>query len=849
MSGRSQRHHRAGPHQRKDLASRRWLRLSLLNILVCATLCIFSAACNSPRDAQVAYDRIRDKIDHDLTGALTDVNASYPCYEKLSPEWHWRFKTLKAQILISQSLPREALSVLDEPFPPSLAPTEVGVRKILLEGTAHEYLRDFENSERELQLAQQAATRSQPQMICEVLNRQGSLLIDQEKFTEAEAALRQALVLARERKNARQEASILTNLVVASTHLEHFDEAMDWSRDALALSRQLNMQALIGTNLGNVGWASFELGDFAGALSNYTEGAEVSERSGLKGYGAYWLNGVANANLALRRYADAESFSTQALLRAQKMADTETITDSYNTLAELSLRSGQLDQANQYNRQATQLEEQSKDGFGLRASRILAGRIDLRRGNIAEAQQQFREVAADPKLDSALKWELHARLAELYDAENLTSQADREYRLCINTIETARQSVDRDDLRLSYLASGIEFYDDYINFLIAHSRADDALGVAELSRARTLRDGLASTSRAVVPLNNSNRQQISQKFKAAILFYWIGQKQSHLWVLGPAKTVHFLLPAAAQIEPLVNSYRDTVLRIRAADEVDSSAGKQLYAMLVAPAGKLIQKNSSVIILPDDRLAGLNFETLVVNDPQPHFWIEDVTLTTASSLTLLAASTTRATSSNNNLMLVGNTISPNDDFPALPNAAEEIKVVEKYFPSEQREVLEKAAATPTAYARGRPERFAYLHFVTHGTASVTRPLESAVILSKEGDSYKLYAREIVKHPLTAQLVTISACEGAGRRAYSGEGLIGLSWAFLRAGAHNVVGALWEVSDSSTPQFMDTFYGELAKGKDPASALRAAKLSLLHSADTQSVFRKPYYWAPFQLYAGS
>jgi CHAT domain-containing protein len=108
---------------------------------------------------------------------------------------------------------------------------------------------------------------------------------------------------------------------------------------------------------------------------------------------------------------------------------------------------------------------------------------------------------------------------------------------------------------------------------------------------------------------------------------------------------------------------------------------------------------------------------------------------------------------------------------------------------------------------------------------------------------------VRHPLTAQLVTISACEGAGKRAYSGEGLIGLSWAFLRAGAHNVVGALWEVSDSSTPQFMDVFYSELAKGRSPASALRTAKLSLLHSPDTQSVFKKPYYWAPFQLYAGS
>jgi len=129
------------------------------------------------------------------------------------------------------------------------------------------------------------------------------------------------------------------------------------------------------------------------------------------------------------------------------------------------------------------------------------------------------------------------------------------------------------------------------------------------------------------------------------------------------------------------------------------------------------------------------------------------------------------------------------------------------------------------------------------------LDSAVILSRGGDSYKLYAREIIQHKLGAQLVTISACEGANGRAYSGEGLVGLSWAFLRAGAHNVVGALWEVNDSAAPQIMDVFYGEISKGRDPSSALRTAKLTLLKNKDPEIVFRKPYYWAAFQLYSGS
>jgi CHAT domain-containing protein len=146
-----------------------------------------------------------------------------------------------------------------------------------------------------------------------------------------------------------------------------------------------------------------------------------------------------------------------------------------------------------------------------------------------------------------------------------------------------------------------------------------------------------------------------------------------------------------------------------------------------------------------------------------------------------------------------------------------------------------------------EPFSYIHFVAHATASRLSPLDSAVILSKvalDDDSVKLYARDIIRRPVQADLVTISTCYGAGARAYTGEGLVGLSWAFLRAGAHNVIAALWQASDSATPQLMDRLYEELAAGHNPDVALRTAKLSLLHSG---SVFRKPFYWAPFQLYS--
>lgn len=99
------------------------------------------------------------------------------------------------------------------------------------------------------------------------------------------------------------------------------------------------------------------------------------------------------------------------------------------------------------------------------------------------------------------------------------------------------------------------------------------------------------------------------------------------------------------------------------------------------------------------------------------------------------------------------------------------------------------------------------------------------------------------PLQADLVTISACRSAGARTYTGEGLVGFAWAFLLAGARQVVAGLWDVTDSSTPRIMDVLYSQIAAGKDPADALRESKLSLIRS---NSVYRKPYYWGPFQIY---
>ena len=147
-------------------------------------------------------------------------------------------------------------------------------------------------------------------------------------------------------------------------------------------------------------------------------------------------------------------------------------------------------------------------------------------------------------------------------------------------------------------------------------------------------------------------------------------------------------------------------------------------------------------------------------------------------------------------MIGNPLAAGRDYGTLPNAGLEMSKIESHFTQGERTVYAQSQATPAIYLSSKPEQFSYIHFVAHGTASRTSPLDSAVVLSPSGkheDSFKLYARDVVGCPLHARLVTISTCYGSGMRAYTGEGLVGLSWAFFRAGAHNVVGALWEVNE--------------------------------------------------------
>jgi CHAT domain-containing protein len=807
-----------------------------------------AGACKLSRTPQLIYEDARLKLKQgQLQSALEETDRACRRYSSRQSEWHWRFKVLRAEILARQGLYKESLELLRAEPPASLGTADLAVRRNLVQGAASAWLRQPNDAAEFLARAETLARAHHPDLLAEVALALGASDFLAGDLPGAATAYRDALQKSRQQNDLYVEANALAGLGVVATKEERYDESIEWSQAALQLAESLGAQKSLVMILGNMAWGYTRLGDFDTALVFLNRAVEVSAHSGFRDQQVYWSVGTSKVYYLQHNYGAAEAVLMQALDLARSQGDKRTLTEYMNSLSETELQLGRTESAKKYYEEATHLEQDSPDRSELLTSELIRGNIDATEHDYDHAEKRFREVIEDPKADKSQKWEAEAGVARIYARTGQSAKAEVEFRRCVSLVEAVRSSVQAEALRLSFLSSAITFYDDYIDFLVSRHRADDALQAAELSRARTLEEGLSSKVEAAAPPTRAVRPQpIAEKLKATLLFYWIGHNQSHLWVITPRRTAYFELPKASEVEPVVKSYWLTVAGMRDAQDSGRVEGEKLYAMLVEPAKRLIPLGSRVIVLPAESLYGLNFETLVVPQPQPHYWIEDVTLTTASSLTLLEHSATRRETKEKSLLLVGNTEQPNADFASLPQAPAEMQQIEHYFPDSSRKVLEGKQATPSAYLSSSPERYSYLHFVTHGTASHTRPLESAVILTKEGDSYKLYARDIVTHPLKADLVTISACNGAGTRAYAGEGLVGLSWAFLRAGAHNVIASLWEVSDASTPQLMDELYKGLSAGQDPASALRAAKLTLLHS---DSVFRKPFYWAPFQLYAGS
>jgi len=472
--------------------------------------------------------------------------------------------------------------------------------------------------------------------------------------------------------------------------------------------------------------------------------------------------------------------------------------------------------------------------------------------------------------------------------------------------------------------------------LVAQNKPEEALLVAEQSRARSLVEQFVENSGAspMPPPTIERIQQIAQATNSTIVEYSLvgseirvfgneprDETDLYIWVVQPNGVISFRqidlrqLPEKSLTE-LVTQARTKSLGVQGrgiviveannvrTNIVNTSPYKlnQLYQLLIEPIAELLPKNPSdrVTFVPQEALFLVPFAALT--EPSGKYLIEKHTLLSAPSIQVLALTQQQKQrlqgSGNQNLLVVGNPTMPmlpaqGDNPPrqlsSLPGAEQEALAVASLLNTQP---LIGNQATKAAVVSAMPQQ-RLIHLATHGLLDLDNNLQEfgpttdatvpsaresgvfitpgaitvgsnvfiggapaeevlvnegvlrvsypgAIALAPSGDDHGfLTAKEILDLQLNkTELVVLSACD-TGRGRITGEGVVGLSRAFIATGVPSIVVSLWAVPDAPTSTLMAEFYRQMQQTSDKAQALRQAMLT------TKKQYPQPINWAAFTL----
>jgi CHAT domain-containing protein len=316
------------------------------------------------------------------------------------------------------------------------------------------------------------------------------------------------------------------------------------------------------------------------------------------------------------------------------------------------------------------------------------------------------------------------------------------------------------------------------------------------------------------------------------------------------------------------------------------AGAALYDRLIRPIEAQVATSERLLLLPDGPLHSLPFAALVRRGAAaagkpgaPSFLVEWKPLHIAPSATVYAElhKSRRAAVATAEARLVAfgdprypapagggitlvaspavREVTRSFELTPLPFTRNEVDSIARLFSAHAQTYFGADATEERAKSVDRRAR--YVHFACHGYLDQRFPLNSALALTipaspGEGqDNGLLQAWEIFdKVRLDADLVTLSACDTALGKEMGGEGLLGLTRAFLYAGARSVLGTLWGVSDTASPLLMERFYRHLTAGMSRDAALQAAQIDFIRGRVAAPGYSRadlahPFRWAAYQL----
>jgi CHAT domain-containing protein len=447
----------------------------------------------------------------------------------------------------------------------------------------------------------------------------------------------------------------------------------------------------------------------------------------------------------------------------------------------------------------------------------------------------------------------YAALAQAELGANRTDAAEADFESAIELFERQRETVGERRLLFSYSEAAQTLFDQMISLQVDRRRRPDrALAFAERGRSLTAAQTLpADVSRgaAVTPVFDPLGQLVSIPADAAVIEYFLVGDRLLIWTLRRSRLDFWDHQVNGQeLMARIEAFGDA-LRARLPGLRDSSLAQDLWKDLIPPAVRELPQQVKLVLVPDKILNAVPFGALVC--PATHrYLIEDHELNFVQSFheTLGRWSLHRHDQPPGQVLLVGNPAFDRGTFPSLedlPAAGAEVTAIAALYPGAH--VLRGRTATRGALVTWL-RACQVFHFAGHAVFNPLDPESSFLLLAPSNDRFPdgvFLARDLAQLRLPGlRLVVLSACNTLGPEASRTAGISGVAGVLLGAGATAVVGTLWRIDDHDAARLLPIFHRGFRETSDAAIALRSAQLALLD--DTDSAYRSPAAWAPFQVY---
>lgn len=679
-------------------------------------------------------------------------------------------------------------------------------------------------------------------------------------------------------------------LAIHYSSLGDYTTALEYYRRSLASAHRFQNHEEVKRNLLYLGDTYLRMDRPRDALAALRESLVI--HSDFPWFQSRVLVNMGRTYLRLGQYQSARRRFEQAVAEAHSLGSGRYEGEALVGLGEVYLQGGQTEKAREFFSRALELGE--KDGLTnliVEARRGLA-QTEAREKNYAEARRQFalaidkvesvRALVPDPDLRTGLAPQNGSLYEEMVDALYSLHRQDPSHgydyeafdyaergraRTFLETFSAARARVTRG---LTVEQSRAE---EKLSAAVSRASGDRSLNAAEAALATWRKETRAANPHyedlqdARVFTARDAQAEISRP-GVDILEYALGEKRSFLWIMSASRLTIAELPGRRAIEAAVTAYRRVISQApQAGDPADAGQpqARLLYQMLVEPAQPLLKPDHRLLVVPDGILYYLPFETLL-STQTGRYLVEDFAVTYAPSVSAFG-SLGRSVSQRpkKELLAFGDPVFTRGARAAgapaatvrsvyerggwslapLPNTRREVEAIGKLYPIGQEKTYLGSYATEAAVKREKLTDYKRIHFATHAVVDERHPARSGIVLSlgdASGEDGVLRMPEIFNLEMDADLVVLSACQTGLGKLVRGEGMVGLTRAFLYAGARRVAVSLWEVNDLATADFMKSFYEGMKSGT-PAAALRAAKLGMIHSPSP--AYRHPSYWAPFIL----